>query len=205
MRPFGVVSLLLVAGSARADIVTRAAAAGEGGGTSAMENDLIAWAGQPRAITLPELLQSAVRLAPALQNARLVIAIAEAQIAETWERHAWHVQAQLSASKGTSFFSGLTIASTQYGGTADLFRTLPTGATVDLHVGSQYTKSASVFSSAKQWVDTASISVTQPLLKAGGTTFYNATEHRADLIRDVDVLARRLAAIQAVQTVISGY
>ena len=63
---------------------------------------------------------------------------------------------------------------------------------VDLHVGSQYTKSVSVFSSAKQWVDTASISVTQPLLKAGGTTFYNATEHRADLIRDVDMLARRL-------------
>src|SRR5580765_4745891 len=96
MRPFRlVVGALLLAGSARADIITRAAAAGEGGGAqSTMENDLIAWAGAPKAISLPDLLQSAVRFAPALQNARLDIEIAEAQIAQTWARHDWRLSSR---------------------------------------------------------------------------------------------------------------
>src|SRR5262249_16597055 len=146
MRMFrGAVTALLIAGSARADVITRVAGDAPGGGgsgaPSAMENDLIAWAGQPKAITLPELLQLAVRQAPPLQSAKLDIAIAEAQISETWERHAWRIQAQASGSKTESFLAGLANPSQSYGVTADLSRTLPTGGTVDLHVGSQYNSS----------------------------------------------------------------
>src|SRR5437763_1524213 len=108
MRPFRlIVCALLVAASAHADVVTRAAAAGEGGGgTSAMENDLIAWAGQPKEITMADLLQSAIRLAPALQNAKLDIAIAQAQIEQTWSRRDWRLLAQGTGQKQTSFFAG---------------------------------------------------------------------------------------------------
>src|ERR1051326_9011049 len=113
MRPFRLlIAVLLFAGSARADVVTRAAAAGDGGGggaASAMENDLIAWAGQPKEITMADLLQSAIRLAPALQNAKLDIAIAEAQIAQTWQRRDWRLLVQGTGQKQTSFFAGVPV------------------------------------------------------------------------------------------------
>src|SRR5439155_990932 len=81
-------SLALMVGVARADLMTRALAAGESG--AGADADLLSWAGAPQPITLPELLQLAVRQAPALQSARIDIAIAEAQIAETWARRDWH-------------------------------------------------------------------------------------------------------------------
>src|SRR5262245_38414789 len=113
MRASVVAALLAItiATSARADIVTRAAGGAGGGGSgsaapSAMENDLIAWAGEPKAITLPELLQNAVRQAPTLQTAKIDIQIADAQIAQTWERHAWHLQAQGTLNRTLTFFLG---------------------------------------------------------------------------------------------------
>jgi outer membrane protein TolC len=47
--------------------------------------------------------------------------------------------------------------------------------------------------------------LTQPLLRGGGGFVYNAQEQKAQISRDVAVLARRSAAILAVETVISAY
>ncbi len=216
-------ALLAFGTSATADIITRAAGGAGGGGgsaasggstqagsSSAMEDDLIAWAGEPRAITLPELLQNAVRQAPALQSAKFDIEVAEAQIQETWERRAFRFQAQGTGNKTLTFFFGQVSTSDTYGGTADLIRGLPTGGTVDLHVGTTYSSGPSIGPTfqeitLKSWSDIATLSITQPLLRGFGSRYYNASEHRADLVRDTQVLARRLAAITTVQTVISGY
>ncbi|MGE5182371.1 MAG: TolC family protein [Acidobacteriota bacterium] len=212
MRVVVLAFVLGVASLARADLLTRvlADADGAGGGgsgsSSPAADDLIAWAGEPRAIELPELLQIAVRQAPPLQGARFDIAVAEAQIGQTWARGDWHVQAQATGSKTLGAFAGLAVSSDQYGGTADIYRLLPTGGTIDLHVGTSYTKqSLPMFGTSTIWQDTLSGSITQPLLKGAGRFIYDANEQKARLSRDVAVLARRLAAINTVQTVVSAY
>src|ERR1043165_4860911 len=60
---------------------------------------LTEWAGEPRSITLPELLQITIRQAPNLQAARIDIAIAEARIEQTWARNDWLARAQLTGQR----------------------------------------------------------------------------------------------------------
>ena len=196
MRGVVVCSLLVVSSVARADVLALVLD-GEPPSTPATSgpsvaptdpSDLIAWAGSPRPITLPELLQLAIRQSPTLQNAKLDIAVAEAQIAETWERHDWTLTAQLSGSHtGAGVFSGIPISSTtNYGLTADISRLLPTGGTVDLHVASQYSDTGIEIPgfSSSYWNDIVTGSITQPLLKNRGSDYYNASERKATLTRD---------------------
>jgi len=97
MKRWMIISILVALPAyAHADVLTRALdgtdPGGSGSGAAAapteQENDLIQWAGSPKAVTLPELLQLAVQHAPALASAKHEIAVAEAQNAETWARHA---------------------------------------------------------------------------------------------------------------------
>jgi outer membrane protein TolC len=213
-RVLGLVAALVLSmpGIARADLISRAVAAGdEGGGTAPVPppdaaTDLLAWAGTPAAITLPELLQLAVRQAPALQSARIDIAVAEAQIEQTWARNDWLIHAQATGSRSSSVLGGISVdSSTAYGVGGDLSRALPTGGTIDLHVGTSYSNTKSPLFTSTYWFDEVSASITQPLLKGRGRELFEANEHKATLARDVATLARRLAAIQTVQAVISGY
>jgi outer membrane protein TolC len=210
---FGVVS-----SQAEADVLGRALAAADEqpGGTPPPQQpaDFTAWAGQARAITLPELLQISVRQAPALQSAKIDIAIAEARIRQTWARNDWLIQAQLRGSRAYGIVaSGFTVDNdTRFDGTADLSRALPTGGTVALHAATGYDTSdyhtdtiPRVNGSTTSWVQDISGSIVQPLLRGRGRTLFDANEARATLARDATVLAKRLAAIQAVQSVISAY
>lgn len=215
--------LPVVAGTtvARADLLTRAvsivddptSSSGGGGAPGATPpttaDDLSTWAGPARATSLPDLLQQAVRQAPSLRSARIDIAIAEAQISQTYARDDWQIRAQLFGQSSSSFFSGLTIdRSTTIGATVDVSRLLPTGGTVTLHLGSQYSRVTSPLNAAdvnSNWFDDLSIGIVQPLLRGRGRWLYDANERRATLSRDAAVLARRLAAIQAVQIVVSAY
>jgi len=210
---FGVIS-----SHVQADVVGRmlAIADDQPGGTPPPEqsSDLTAWAGEPRATTLPELLQIALRQAPALQSAKLDIAIAEARIQETWARNDWLLQAQLKGSRAYGIIAnGVTVdTDTRFDGTADLSRLLPTGGTVGLHLASNYETSnfhtdttPRIDGSTTSWIQDISGSITQPLLKGRGRTLFEANEVKATLARDVNVLAKRLAAIQTVQAVIAAY
>jgi outer membrane protein TolC len=205
-------ALLGVASShAEADVLGLAlkAADDQPGGTPPPQQpaDLSAWAGEARATTLPELLQVAVRQAPSLATAKLDIAIAEARIQQSWARNDWLIQAQLKASRTYGIVtSGFTIdQDTRIDGTADLSRTLPTGGTVDLHLGTSYEKSESPLGDSKSWSQDVSGSITQPLLRGRGRALFEANEARATLARDAAVLGKRLVAIQTVQAVISAY
>jgi len=201
---------------AHADLWTRAVPdTGGGGGSGSASSslsddaDLIAWAGEPQPISLGQLLQLAVRQSPALQNAKIDIAVAEAQITETWARHDWLVQAQATGSEQHGFFSGIRYTSRAYGVTGDLSRVLPTGGTIDLHVSSQYQHTESTLgtgtSTSEDWLDTISGSIVQPLFKGRGEDLYNANERKLSLARDSAMLARRLSAINTMQSVIAAY
>jgi outer membrane protein len=202
-------ALLGVSSRGEADVlrVMFAAADDQAGGSPPPQQsqDLTAWAGEARATTLPELLQIAVRQSPALQNARLDIAIAEARIQQTWARHDWQLRAIAQG-------SGLTDGSfVTFDGSVDLTRALPTGGTVGLHLGSSYQRSEQEIEQVmmtlvnKNWIQEVTGTISQPLLRGRGRALYEANEARAVLSRDAAVLARRLVAIQTVQAVISAY
>jgi outer membrane protein len=241
MRPARLVCVLfvLIAGGSRgeADVLGRAlkAATGQPGGsppqpapssqsrpaTPPGTPGLAQWAGEPRPITLSELLQLTVRQSPSLQNAKLDIAIAEARIEQTWARNDWLLGAQLTGSR----FSSTASKDVRVDGTADLSRALPTGGTIDLHAGTHYEFArnpgseftitipqiaqpitiTTASSSGTTWTTDLSGSITQPLLRNRGRELFEANEVRATLARDAAVLARRLAAIQTVSAVISAY
>jgi outer membrane protein len=193
-----------------ADVLGRVLAAvdEQPGGTPPPQQppDLTAWAGEARAITLPELLQISVRQAPALQSARLDIAIAEARIEQTWARNDWLIEAKLTGSRSTSATLGKL---TNIGVTGDISRLLPSGGTIALHADSTYSKTTDSpfgpLGDSSRWVNNVDASISQPLLRGRGRALFEANEARATLARDVTVLAKRLAAIQAVQAVISAY
>lgn len=172
-------------------------------------DDLAAWAGAPLETTLPQLIESTVHAAPALASAKFDIAIAEAQIEQTFGRDDWRLQGSLTGSRSTGgVFSGFAIDhSTQVNAGFDAIRPLWTGGAVDLHAGSSYSNTAlkGLGGENKQWFDTITATVTQPLLKNRGRALFEAGERRANLVHDAATLARRAAAITAIQTVVSGY
>ena len=199
---------------AHADVLGRlltAADDGGGGGGSAAPpgpDDLASWAGPARATTLPDLLVTTVRQAPALATARIDIEIAAARIEQTMSRDDWTLRAQAYGQSAAGFFSGFRIdRSTTVGVTADIGRALPSGGTVTLHVGSEYARVSSPIDSSinTNWSDELNVQLTQPLMRGRGRALYDASERRATLSRDVSVLARRAAAIAAIQTVVSAY
>jgi len=210
---------------AHGDVLRRALALADapppGGGTSPPRQsaDLTTWAGEARATTLPELLQITVRQAPSLAAAKFDIAIADARIQQTQGRNDWLLSAEVQGFRSSGVVSGATTIDheNQIEGTVDLSRNLPTGGTIALHGDSRYDHSqfhtvgvlngATVIApgETKEWRDVVSAQITQPLLRNRGRTVFDANEAKATLSRDAAVLARRLAAIQAVQAVISAY
>lgn len=202
--------IMLGRGVASADLLSRLLDdADSGGAPPPQSTDLTAWAGPARQTSLPELLQHAVQHAPALLSARIDIASAEAQIAQTYARDDWRIDAQLTASSSSGYFSGLRIdRSTTIGATVDVSRALPTGGTINLHAGTTYSRTSNPLNPGDRinnWSDELNVTYFQPLLRGRGRLLYEANERRATLSRDAAVLAKRLAAINAVQTVVSAY
>jgi len=213
----------VVSSRAEADALRRAIALADDtpGGTPPPKQpaDLTSWAGEARATTLPELLQVTVRQAPSLQTAKFDIAIAQARIEQTWGRNDWQLQSVLQGSHSSGIVSGATTIERDdtFKGTVDLSRALPTGGTIALHGESNYDKSrfhteASIGGEtmtlpgeSQEWREIVSGSITQPLLRGRGRAVFDANEAKATLARDAAVLAKRLAAIQSVQAVISAY
>ena len=209
------VALLGAPRGARADLLSRALTAADGdttgGGTPppAQSDDLTAWAGAAQPSSLPDLLQAAVQHAPDLAAARIDIAIAEAQIEQTYARDDWHIKAVLQVNSSQGYISGVQIdRATQASLVADVFRVLPTGGTINFHAGTEFSRNPDFITGGdptNNWSDDVTIGFTQPLLRGRGRLIYEQFERRAVLSRDAAVLGRRLAAINAVQTVVSAY
>jgi outer membrane protein TolC len=198
---------LCVEQEASADLLKHALTGPEVGGSATVDSSLMAWAGEASAVTLAELLQFAVQHAPSLQSATIDLAAAEARIEQTWARRDWTLRAQAAGMQsGATLFSGIQVSgqSTATVG-ADLFRVLPTGGTIGLRIGTQYSNVNSSFFSSKAWSDAVSGTFAQPLLRGFGSKVYNAAEQKLELSRDATTLAQRLTALQTVQTVVAAY
>jgi outer membrane protein TolC len=169
--------------------------------------DLLVWAGPVRPTSLPDLLQIAVRRSPALQTARIDIEIAQAQIQQTWARHDWLMGGRAAASwSEAGLISGVAVSNTvRFDLTTDVTRGLSTGGRIGVTLSSIYQKTESPLFGSENWAHTVGVAFNQPLLRNRGNAIFGANERRAKLSRDVAVLARRLAALQTVQTIVSAY
>lgn len=176
-------------------------------------DDLEAWAGPARAITLPELLRHAVGHVPALARARLDIEIAEARIIQTQARDDWQLSGQLSAFRRSGgIISGQAVdRSLAIGGSADVARAFSTGGTLTLHGETQYNNTSFVDPTADgilggaNWQHELSATWNQPLLRGRGKFLFTVNEARARLARDAASIAKRAAVIDAVQALLAAY
>jgi outer membrane protein TolC len=215
----GVVLLALVAAERRADadllgrIVIAAAGdqPGGGGGPPPSTDDLTAWAGPARPITLAELLQQAIRQAPALASARIDIAIAEARIEQTLSRDDWRISGDLLVSQNSALQQGQPFDSRVLNANLNIGRVLPTGGTLTLHGDTRFEdiefddSAVQALFGSENWSHGVAATFSQPLLRGRGRFMYYAAERQATLARDAATLSRRLAAIQTVQTVVLAY
>lgn len=162
-----------------------------------------------RTITLPELLQLAVRQAPALQLAELDIEIAEARMEAARSIDDWAVAAGLTASTAaTSFQLGeLRIVQnrTSVGVNGEIVRLLPTGGSVTLHASSTFNKTSTDNGSTADYTDTITATITQPLLEGRGEFYFRAQQEQTRLNRDLEVVQRESAAIGVVNQVVAAY
>src|SRR5690606_23356993 len=83
---------------------------------------------------------------------------------------------------------------------------IPTGGTIGLHAGAAYSETdVQALGEQRFWSNSVGVSIAQPLLRGRGSFIYNANEQQAKIGRDVAVLARRAAALQTVQAIVSAY
>jgi outer membrane protein TolC len=199
------VCLIAAEHAAHADLLARAI--DEAGGATPPTDALLAWAGPARPTSLPELLEIAIRQAPALQSARIDIEIAQAQIEQTWARRDWLFAAQAAGQwSQAGLVSGVAVDDTIRAAiSADVTRPLSTGGTIGLHARTAYSKTEATLFGSENWSDDLTISFAQPLLRGRGRAIYDANEQRATLSRDSAVLGRRLAALQTVESIVSAY
>lgn len=180
---------------------------------SPASQDLMAWAGTARATNLPELLALAVKQNPQLASAKIDIAIAEARIEQTYARDDWQLRAQANVSRSDGGrINNQEIDRILFGsGFADLSRVMSTGGTLSFRAATDYQSLAMVDPIAdmifggETWQHDVSVTYNQPLFRGRGRFLYEAQERRARIAKDAVVLARRLVAINTVQTIVAAY
>jgi outer membrane protein TolC len=203
-RAFLLVFVLSIPDLARADLLAQAIDSAK---PQPAANNLLAWAGPARQITLPDLLQIAVRQAPSLASAKLDIEIAQAQIEQTLGRHDWLVGAQADGAWTESgLVSGVTVGSSKrIDVSAEIQKPLSTGGRIGLRASSGYQKTESMLFGSEDYTDSVALTLSQPLLRGRGSKVFDANQQRAELSRDAAVLARRQDAIETVQAIVSAY
>ncbi len=189
---------------ARADLLAQAVDAAQ---AAAPRNTLLAWAGSARQTSLPELLRIAVQQSPALASAKLDIAIAEAQIEQTLGRHDWLVAAQANgAFTESGIVAGATSGSSRrFDVGVEIAKPLSTGGRIGLRASTAYTWNRTELFESRFWSDSVSVTFYHPVLRGRGRDIFDANERRAQISHDANVLARRQAALDTVQTIVSGY
>jgi outer membrane protein TolC len=175
-------------------------------------DNLTAWAGPAKQTSLPELLNLAVRQAPALQSARIDIAIAEARIQQTWSRDDWQIRGQAVGSRRSGVLQGQDVdRAFTFDANLDVFRQLSTGGTLTFHGATSYVNTkyddplVDPIFGGTDWYHEVTVGFSQPLLRGRGRWLYDAQERIAKVSRDASVLARRQAAITTVQAVVAAY
>lgn len=206
LRALLVCLALSMPGAARADVLAQAL---DRAAAPPAADHLLAWAGPARQTSLPELLQIAIRHAPALASAKLDIEIAQAQIERTWARNEWFVAGQANGVWTESgVVSGVAAGSSRrFDLGAEISKPLSTGGRIGARVFTSFTDNdfEGTLFDRRFWNDSISITFSQPLLRGRGSTFFDSNERRAELSHDAAVLARRQAALDTVQQIVSAY
>ena len=175
----------------------------------------------PRPIALSSVLETAVRDSPALELARIDVAIAEAAVLEAAGIDDWLVGA---TGRWSSFRSDpvegnplQTTSRDQFALEADVTRLLPSGGTLSLHGLGSYTESTFVVedgpggaggfgeSESDEWIGSVTGRLSHPLLRGRGYAIARADRRFADVDRSVAALQERATATQVVRDIIQGY
>lgn len=154
-------------------------------------------------MSLGAVLQATVRQSPALELARIDIALADAQVLTARGVDDWILDASLSFSTSRLVDFGLSELRTRGVGQVEISKPLSTGGVVSLGANTAY--SEGVFGSEDLWSDTVEVSVYQPLLRGRGERYARADIALARLARDASALEIYAQATTVVRDVIAAY
>ena len=163
-----------------------------------------------REITLPQVLEHAVRHSPDLAAAQIDIKIAEATVLEATGISDLVLIASGSylRRKTETQQGGLTgdDSSTRYAGQVGLSQLLPTGGRLSLTAdGDRTRRKSSFFGSGIEHTTAVNLQLDQPLLRNFGSTVTYQAETRAKVARDAATLERDAAARTMVRELVSAY
>ncbi|MEM9488673.1 MAG: TolC family protein, partial [Myxococcota bacterium] len=171
-------------------------------------------------VTLGEVLQVAVRQEPSLAKAAIDVAIADAAVLSAAGIDDWQLQASGSynivRSQGvdSSFGFPFNAALDTIQLSADISRSLSTGATINLHadaslrdqdITTELGAGQTSESSTETYENSLRIDVSQPLLRGRGSAMARADNRQAALQRDAADLQYRNSAMTALRGVIDAY
>jgi len=163
-------------------------------------------------LTLPQVLAAAVRQSPDLERASIDLKAAEAALLKAKGIEDTHIGAIANAGKQSNSTLGLFVnaQATNAGGALSITRVLPTGATLGLSVGANYTHQIGdagdgMLSEASGYVSSGTISLTQPLLRGGWPSGFEAPIRDAGHSRDAATLAREAKARDLIVQIAEAY
>jgi len=168
--------------------------------------------GEAQSMGLADLLQVAVRQAPALAQAKIDIELAQAEIQRSQAWADWALAAEVAGSTRDSGFGervdGVNVS-------ASVARALSTGGAVGLAAGGSWSRREFLFRdedtgfseliTSTGYNESIVVTFAQPLLRGRGEAIVRAGERLAATQRDAAQIAQRSAAIAVVRDVVLGY
>lgn len=170
-----------------------------------------------RGVGLGAILETAVRQSPALELARIDVAIADARVLEAAGIDDWLFSASASWQstrvepvEGSVF---QTTATDTASFDLDLSRNLPTGGTLGLHGRGELSRTTAVFEQEGEFVPSESEAVRgsvlarldQPLLEGRGRKVARAGRRLAEVERSTAELGQRVEASRVVRELVQAY
>ncbi len=162
--------------------------------------------GTAKPVSLVDILQLAVRQAPALASARLDVEIAEAQIQQAQSWSEWLIHGQASGETGYSSLTASRNSSVQLD--ASLMRPLSIGGAIGLSGTGIWSRGRTFtdFSGTSDiYSETVTATYQQHLLAGRGEAQVRARERAAAYSRDASQVAARGQAINVVRDVVLAY
>ena len=164
-------------------------------------------------LTLPQVLAAAVRQSPDLERASIDLRAAEAALLRAKGIEDTHLGFGVNAVKQTKAALGLfvNLDETNIGGTVSLTRTLPTGGTIGVSVGTNHVDELGDIDGdgnpdeSKGYLSSGTIFLTQPLWRGGWPGGFEAPIRDAEHSRDAATLARQAKARDLIVQIAEAY
>ncbi len=162
-------------------------------------------------LSLGEVLAVAVRQSPALADASIDVAVADASLAGALASEDWLLAARLSFLVSRDEAESGNVVGTdkvdRIAGETTISKVLPTGGQVGLTISETFSRTVFEFNDAEntEYTSNATLFLNQPLLRGRGEAFTRSSQRSLQIDRSAAILAKEASARSVVRQVIDAY